>query len=152
MIQPLFARACTFRNFWVAEHFEHSWRAGRHGRSISPSPAGFVGWRWVANDAAARLPEVHQGIHQIVSEPDEEPQHAPITRALMVRREVDGIHLKVRLDQEKLCLLVMLGVRAGALFRKGKPKPKSPETNFIEVRASAETDIEVRASAETERV
>lgn len=25
---------------------------------------------------------------------------------------VDGIHLKVRLDQEKLCLLVMLGVRA----------------------------------------
>ncbi len=26
---------------------------------------------------------------------------------------VDGIHLKVRLDQEKLCLLVMLGVRAG---------------------------------------
>ncbi|MBF6072983.1 transposase, partial [Nocardia farcinica] len=25
---------------------------------------------------------------------------------------VDGIHLKVRLEQEKLCLLVMLGVRA----------------------------------------
>jgi Transposase, Mutator family len=25
---------------------------------------------------------------------------------------VDGIHLKVRLDQENLCLLVMLGVRA----------------------------------------
>jgi len=25
---------------------------------------------------------------------------------------VDGIHLKVRLDQEKLCLLVMIGVRA----------------------------------------
>src|SRR3546814_7941202 len=26
--------------------------------------------------------------------------------------DLDGIHLKVRLDQEKLCLLVMLGVRA----------------------------------------
>ncbi|GAA3139028.1 hypothetical protein GCM10020255_015040 [Rhodococcus baikonurensis] len=25
---------------------------------------------------------------------------------------VDGIHLKVRLEQEKLCLLVMIGVRA----------------------------------------
>jgi putative transposase len=25
---------------------------------------------------------------------------------------VDGVHLKVRLDQEKLCLLVMIGVRA----------------------------------------
>jgi transposase-like protein len=25
---------------------------------------------------------------------------------------VDGIHLKVRLAQEKLCLLVMIGVRA----------------------------------------
>ncbi len=25
---------------------------------------------------------------------------------------VDGIHLKVRLDQQKLCLLLMLGVRA----------------------------------------
>jgi putative transposase len=25
---------------------------------------------------------------------------------------VDGIHLKVRLEQDKLCLLVMLGVRA----------------------------------------
>jgi len=24
---------------------------------------------------------------------------------------VDGIHLKVRLEQEKLCLLVMIGVR-----------------------------------------
>ena len=28
---------------------------------------------------------------------------------------VDGIHLKVRLDQEKLCLLMMLGVRADGL-------------------------------------
>jgi putative transposase len=26
---------------------------------------------------------------------------------------VDGIHFKVRLEQEKLCLLVMIGVRAG---------------------------------------
>jgi len=25
---------------------------------------------------------------------------------------VDGIHLKVRLDQDKLCLLVMIGVRS----------------------------------------
>lgn len=26
---------------------------------------------------------------------------------------VDGIHLKVRLEQDKVCLLVMIGVRAG---------------------------------------
>lgn len=34
---------------------------------------------------------------------------------------MDGIHLKVRLEQEKLCLLVMLGVRAD-----GRSSSRSP--------------------------
>jgi len=34
---------------------------------------------------------------------------------------VDGIHLKVRLDQHKVCLLVMIGVRGG--WRQGADRP-----------------------------
>jgi putative transposase len=32
----------------------------------------------------------------------------------------DGIHLNVRLEADKVCLPVMIGVRAGARFEKGK--------------------------------
>jgi transposase-like protein len=43
---------------------------------------------------------------------------------------VDGIHLKVRLEQDKVCLLVMIGVRADgtkelvALVRAGATSEK----------------------------
>jgi putative transposase len=34
---------------------------------------------------------------------------------------VDGIHLKVRLEQEKLCLLVMAGVRMATVAKNSSP-------------------------------
>jgi transposase-like protein len=33
----------------------------------------------------------------------------------------DGIHVNVRLDEERLCLLVLLGVRADAPLRPARP-------------------------------
>ncbi|GAA3134131.1 hypothetical protein GCM10020255_008700 [Rhodococcus baikonurensis] len=39
---------------------------------------------------------------------------------------VDGIHLKVRLEQEKLCLLVMIGVRADGR-KNSSPSPTATE-------------------------
>ncbi|GAA3145123.1 hypothetical protein GCM10020255_022860 [Rhodococcus baikonurensis] len=43
---------------------------------------------------------------------------------------VDGIHLKVRLEQEKLCLLVMIGVRADGR-RTRRPHRRLPRIGRV---------------------
>lgn len=47
---------------------------------------------------------------------------------------VDGIHLKVRLEQDKVCLLVMIGVRADGTkgaHRPGRRAPQSPPSRGL---------------------
>ncbi len=39
---------------------------------------------------------------------------------------VDGIHLKVRLEQDKVCLLVMIGVRADGTQGAGRARRRAP--------------------------
>ena len=39
---------------------------------------------------------------------------------------VDGIHLKVRLEQDKVCLLVMIGVRADGTQGTGRARRRVP--------------------------
>src|SRR3546814_4306730 len=44
---------------------------------------------------------------------------------------VDGIHLKVRLEQEKLCLLVMIGVRADVRRPAGRSEEHTSELQSL---------------------